>query len=67
MKNNQSYITDLQQHKVYIEDLKMEMVPYSVAVEAIKQIAELETKEYIDQLEHTMNELSKTINGIQNS
>jgi len=67
MENNQSYTTDLQKHKVYVEDLNMEMVPYSVAVRIIEQMAELQTEDYLKQLQQTMNELSKTMNGIQNS
>lgn len=65
MEKGKTQTIDLQHHKVYIEDLKTEMVPYSVAVKAVEQMAELQAKEYMEDLEYAMKDLHKTINQIQ--
>lgn len=65
MQEDKTHTIDLRNHKVYIESLKTEMVPYSVAAQAVEQMAESQTKKYIGDLQHAMNELHKSITEIQ--
>lgn len=63
---NKQQIIKLEDHKVYMASIKTDMVPYSIAVKAVEQVAESQTKEYIEYLQHSMKELHKTIFELQN-
>lgn len=53
---------DISKHVVVIDG--KEMVPYDLAIEAIKQAA-YPVEKYTEQLDSTINELKETINNIK--
>lgn len=56
---------NLEEHKVFIDKLKIEMVPYSIALKAVEQAANLDTEQYAKDLENAMTELNKALNNIK--
>lgn len=56
---------NLEQHKIYIETLKMEMVPLSVAIQAVEQATNVNTEKYEKDLEFAIAELHKALNNIK--
>lgn len=56
---------NLDQHKVYVESLKMEMVPYSIAVQALQEAVDIDTTSYTQELENVMKELRNSLNNIK--
>jgi hypothetical protein len=56
---------NLDQHKVYVESLKMEMVPYSIAVQALQEAVDIDTTSYAQELENVMKELRNSLNNIK--
>jgi hypothetical protein len=56
---------NLEEHKVYVESHKMEMVPYSIATQAIKQAANPDTDKYVEEVEAVLNELRNSLNNIK--
>ena len=56
---------NLEEHKVFVDKLKMEMVPYSIAIQAVEQAANLDTEQYAKDLENAMTELNKALSNIQ--
>lgn len=54
----------LEEHKIYVDSHKMEMVPYSIAVEAVKELIDIDTAKYVDELESAMEELRNSLNNI---
>lgn len=57
---------NIEEHKVYVDSLKMEMIPYSIAVQAIKQAGSVEIEKYMRDLEHATSELHKALNQLGN-
>lgn len=55
---------NLEEHKVFVESHKMDMVPYSIAVEAVKELIDVDTAKYADELESAMMELRNSLNNI---
>jgi len=55
----------LEDHKTYIKELKMEMVPYTVAKKAVEEAGSLGTEQYAKDLENAMTELNKALSNIQ--
>ena len=58
-------MVNLEDHKIYVESHKMEMVPYSIAIQAINQAANPDTDEYLEELEKAMEELRNSLNNIK--
>ena len=56
---------NLDQHKVYVESLKMEMVPYSIAIQALQEAVDIDTTSYAQELENVMKELRNSLNNIK--
>ena len=56
---------DLEEHKVYIEATKMDMVPYSVAMQALKEAANVDVEKYTKDLEFAMTELHRALNNVK--
>jgi hypothetical protein len=56
---------NLEDHKVYVESHKMEMVPYSVAIQAVKQATNPDTDKYVEEVETVLNELRNSLNNIK--
>ena len=56
---------NLEDYKVYVESHKMEMVPYSIAIQAVNQAANPNTVNYLEELEKAMKELRNSLNNIK--
>lgn len=56
---------NLDEHKVYVENLKMNMVPYSIAIQAIKEASSIDAEKYAKDLEHAMTELHRALNNVK--
>ena len=56
---------NLENHKVFVDSLKMDMVPYTIAVQAVIQAADVDTEKYAQELENAMKELRNSLNNIK--
>lgn len=56
---------NLEDHKVYVDSHKMEMVPYSIAVQAMQEAIDIDTEKYAKDLEKAMAELRNSLNNIK--
>ena len=57
---------NLEEHKVYIESLKMDMVPFTVAVQALNELSlELSSSGYLEELNKAMENLRTSLNNIK--
>ena len=56
---------NLDKHKVYVDSLKMDMVPYTIAVQALQEAADVDTEKYAIELENAMTELRNSLNNIK--
>ena len=57
---------NLEEHKVYIESLKMDMVPFTVAVQALNDLSlELSNSGYLEELNKAMEDLRVSLNNIK--
>jgi len=54
----------LEDYKTYVDSHKMEMVPYSIAVQAVQEAADIDTEKYAIELENAMAELRNSLNNI---
>lgn len=55
---------NLDDHKIYVESHKMDMVPYTVAIQALQEATDLDTEKYAIELENAMNDLRNSLNSI---
>jgi|TARA_R110000822_G_scaffold214820_2_gene349778 hypothetical protein len=56
---------DLEKHKVYVEHLKMEMVPYSVVQQVLVEVQNSYTQGYYDKLDEALNTLQQSVSNIK--
>ncbi len=56
---------DLTKHKIYVDSHKMEMVPLSIAIKAVKEASTPEVGNYAEEFEKAMAELRNSINNIK--
>ena len=56
---------DLTKHKIYVESHKMDMVPLSIAIKAVKEVNTPEVEKYAEEFEKAMAELRNSINNIK--
>jgi hypothetical protein len=56
---------DLTKHKIYVDSHKMEMVPLSIALKAVKEASTPEVENYAKEFEKAMAELRNSINNIK--
>ena len=57
---------NLEDHKIFIESHKMEMVPYSIAIKALTELsAELSSDGYLEELDKAMQDLRTSIRNIE--
>ena len=54
---------NLDEHKIYIESHKMDMVPYTVAIQALQEATDVDTEKYAIELENAMVELRNSLNN----
>ena len=55
----------LEDYKIYVDSHKMDMVPYSIAVQAVQEAADIDTEKYAEDLENAMTELRNSLNNIK--
>lgn len=55
---------DLTKHKIYVDSHKMDMVPLSIAIKAVKEASTPEVENYAAEFEKAMAELRNSINNI---
>ena len=55
---------NLEEHKIYVESLNMEVVPYSVAKTAVSEAADYDTGKYFKELDKAVNELQISLQNI---
>ena len=57
---------NLEDHKVFVESHQMEMVPYTVALQALTNLsAELNSDKYLQELNLAMQDLRSSLNNIK--
>ncbi len=56
---------DLTKHKIYVDSHKMDMVPLSIAIKAVKEASTPEVENYAKEFEKAMAELRNSINNIK--
>ena len=56
---------DFTKHKIYVASHKMEMVPLSIAIKAVKEASSPEVENYAKEFEKAMAELRNSINNIK--
>jgi len=57
---------NLEDHKVFVESRKMEMVPYTIAVKALTELsAELNSDKYLQELNLAMQDLRSSLTNIK--
>ena len=56
---------NLEKHKVYVESLKMEMVPYSIAVQAVQEVNDIDAEKYAQELDNALKELQNSLNNLK--
>ena len=67
-------MVNLYDHKIFIEDYKMEMVPLSIALQAVAEATKnsnqatgptnIDIDKYVDELESAMNELQNSVKNL---
>jgi hypothetical protein len=57
-------MVDLTKHTIYIDSHKMDMVPLSVAIQAVKEANTPDVESYTEELENAMEELRNSLNNI---
>ena len=55
---------NLEEHKIFVESLHMEVVPYSIAIQALEELANNSNMEYENQLDEAIQELQNSINNL---
>jgi hypothetical protein len=56
---------DLEKHKVYVDSLKMDMVPYSIAVQAVQEVNGIDAEKYAQELDNALKELQNSLNNLK--
>ena len=57
---------NLEEHKVFVESHKMEMVPYTIAIKALADLsAELNSDKYLQELNLAMQDLRSSLTNIK--
>jgi len=56
---------NLEEHKVFVDELKMDMIPYSIAIQAVQEVSNIDTEQYAIKLENAMLELRNSLNNIK--
>jgi len=56
---------NLEKHKVYVESLKMEMVPYSIAVQAVQEVNDIDAEKYAQELDNALKELQNSLSNLK--
>ena len=55
---------NLEEHKIFVESLNMEVIPYSVAVKAVQEVSDPDTTKYFNELETAINELKNKVKDV---
>ena len=55
---------NLEEHKIYVESLNMEVVPLSIAIKAVEQASDDDTTKYLNQLDNALDDLKNSLENI---
>ena len=55
---------NLEEHKIFVESLNMEVVPLSIAKAAVKQAIDPDTMKYFNELDNAVDELQNALKDI---
>ena len=55
---------NLEEHKIFVESLNMEVVPLSIAKTAVKEAIDLDTMKYFNELDNAVDELQNALKDI---
>jgi len=55
---------NLEEHKIFVESLNMEVVPLSIAKSAVAEVMDPDTAKYFEELDKAVNELQNSIKDI---
>ena len=56
---------NLEEHKIFVESLNTEVVPYSVAVQAIQEILNTNADKYASELEEALGDLKNSLKDLK--
>lgn len=54
---------DLQKHKIFVPELNMEVVPYSVVIEAMQELQ----NQALTRVDEVLSDLTKALNHLENN
>ena len=55
---------NLEEHKIFVESLNMEVVPLSIAKTAVEEASNPDTTKYFHHLDNAVNELTNALKDI---
>ena len=58
-------LINIEAHKVYVDSLKMEMVPYSIVLQALNEVNDIDTEKYTKELDSALAEFHKALKSIK--
>jgi len=56
---------NLEEHKIYVESLNMEVVPYSVAVQVVQEILNTNADKYANELQEALGDLKNSLSDLK--
>jgi len=55
---------NLEEHKIFVESLNIEVVPLSIAIKAVEQASDDDTTKYLNQLDTALDDLKNSLENI---
>ena len=55
---------NLKEHKIFVESLNMDVVPYAIAKAALEEASDPDTTKYFSKLNNAVNELENVLKDI---
>ena len=55
---------NIEEHKIFVESLGMEVVPLSIAQQAIDELTDISNAKYFNELDNAVNELETALKDI---
>ena len=55
---------NLEEHKIFVESLNMEVVPLSIAIQALQETNDINNTKYFNELDNAVNELQTALKDI---
>ena len=55
---------NLEEHKIFVESLNIEVVPLSIAIKAVEQASDDDTTKYLNQLDNALDDLKNSLESV---